>query len=162
MYLRPCVLQMGTSVFVAATLKGLLDHLALQTQQGLHSWVTWDSNRCRNGSWQATTTGAQYRQQIGTHYQSFCERDLFASPEVSASGARFWFGTHLEVNNAALQGQRTLDAILGFPSALLQATRKDLIYLFCAPIFVTAAQGPPLDCMDLMDCGTYACSLTSL
>lgn len=51
MYLRPCFLQMGTSVFVAAALKGLLGHLALQTQQGLHSWVTWDSNKWRNGSW---------------------------------------------------------------------------------------------------------------
>ena len=64
-------------------------------QEGLHSWILWNSGNWRDRPWQAATPIAFCRQQMKHIPHSVCEGVLLTHSEASVRGTDFRFGTHL-------------------------------------------------------------------
>lgn len=101
--------------------------------------------------WPATNSRTQYRLEANTlsptpppPHRAFCDKGLFACPGVLARGAGFWSDTHLGTYEDAVLGQKSGDATLCTPSALLQiagiSQKGDHIVVW-HPVFVTDTQG---------------------
>ena len=155
------------ALFLVAAVQGMpLDCLALEAGQGerrgLCSWVPWDYNKCKDGSWLVATPGELCIQQTETHPQSFWERGLLACPGALAWEAGFRFSTLPEAHRGALREWRlggvTFALTLPLPhSRGLGSYVKELVHFPETPIFVTAAQGTPQDHLALAASGTYDC-----
>lgn len=65
------------------------------SQGVFHSWVLWNCDNWRNGSWKGISPRALQCGGLRHTPHSFCEGGLFASHGASAWGAGFRLGTHL-------------------------------------------------------------------
>lgn len=101
-----------------------------------------------------------WRQQTETHPHHFCERGLLASPEDSALGTSFRFGTHLEAMKVFSGNTGWWIHFCTSPLPLYRSPvspRKKLILLSGTLTFATVAQGTPSDGLALGTSRLYAC-----
>ena len=64
-------------------------------QEGLHSWILWNSGNWRDRPWQSATPIAFCRQQMKHIPHSVCEGVLLTCSEASVRGTDIRFETHL-------------------------------------------------------------------